>query len=69
MARVKGMAGNTAHNTGGSRGHSAQQRPIAGPVSPGPPASMAKALARKPLRSGTGVALVTRGTSAPGAKR
>lgn len=49
---------NTVHNTGGSAGTSYAQKPIAGPVNPGPPPSMKKALAKKPYRS--------KGTNSPG---
>lgn len=58
----------TVYNTGGSPGRSQPQKPIAGPENPGPPPSMAKALAKKPLKSGTGVGLVNKGTSAPGSR-
>jgi hypothetical protein len=61
-------AGNSANNTGGCGGESLPQKPIPGPVSPGPPASMRKALARKTVPSGTGLGLVNKGTSAPGSR-
>ena len=49
---------NTVHNTGGSAGQSYRQQAIAGPTNPGPPPSMRKALAKKPLSS--------KGTNSPG---
>lgn len=59
---------NTANNTGGTPGKSNPQKPIAGPTSPGPPASLKKALSKK----GGGVSgpgLPNRNTSAPGSVR
>lgn len=50
---IKGAeANNTVNNSGGTAGRSIAQRPIPGPVNPGPPISMRKALARKPIASG-----------------
>lgn len=58
--------GSMAHNTGGSPGESLAQQPIPGPETTGGPVSMKKALAKKPLNSGTGVGGPNKGTSAPG---
>jgi hypothetical protein len=49
---------NTVHNTGGGANQSYRQQAIAKPTNPGPPASMKKALAKKPYRS--------KGTNSPG---
>jgi hypothetical protein len=50
---IKGAeANNTVNNSGGTAGRSMPQRPIAGPENPGPPISMRKALARKPMTGG-----------------
>jgi len=43
---------NTVYNSGGTAGRSMPQRPIPGPTNPGPPASMRKALAKKPMPRG-----------------
>lgn len=47
-------AHNTVHNSGGSAGQSYQQQPISGPVSPGKPASLARALTKKNVGGGRG---------------
>lgn len=57
---------NTVNNSGGSGQASRPQRAIPGPETTGGPVSMKKALAKKPLNSGTGVGGPNKGTSAPG---
>ena len=60
--------GGTVNNTPGSgTSGSHPQKPIPGSASPGPPASMRKALARKGT-SGSGPALPNKGTSYPGSR-
>ena len=45
-------AKNTVYNSGGTAGRSMPQQPIPGPASTGGPASMKKALAKKPITGG-----------------
>jgi len=52
---------NTVHNTGGSARRSYEQKAISKPSDPGPPASMRKALAKKPYHS--------KGTDSPGSRK
>jgi hypothetical protein len=53
--------GNTVNNSGGMGGYSCPQKPIPGPVSSGPPASMRKALGKKSTSD--------KGSSFPGSVR
>lgn len=59
MPSAKGS--NFAHNSGGMGGYSCEQKPIPGPESSGPPASMRNALTKKSRPD--------KGTSFPGSVR
>lgn len=52
---------NMVNNSGGMGGYSCPQRPIPGPISPGQPPSMRKALTKKSMPD--------KGTSFPGSVR